>query len=699
MFRHPFRSRRLTSALAIAGVLAALCSAAALAHDGPSPPGDPLRPIDEPSLGLVYDGLEYTAVGPCAGSYRIVANGHCTHGPDPVSDDPARDAAIAAHAYTPPIIGDETKVECSGDGTSGKRVQVLYVHASDVADRFASLKLQLGAWALGADRIFRESAAETAGKRRIRFVHDSACNLSIDDVTVAPTGDDSLGKTSTAVAALGYKAKNRKYLMFVDAAVYCGIGDVIDDTTPGPSNRTNSGPNYARVDLQTTGCNPADWRAAHELEHTFGAVQITAPNWDGVGIGPSGQPKNMHHCTDDYDRMCQQDTGAKKLKVVCTDPAHERLFDCNHDDYFDTNPAPGTYLATSWNTADSAFLSSVPGGLWGFVRADDPGAAQYTPSDDFNQSSTNTKNTVARTGTGVYDVTFTDLALYGGQGGVASVTALGSSGEHCTVSGWGPSGTPDTIATVRCFDTAGSAVDSQFDASFVRPSSVSGAFAYLWADDETASSYTPSPLHQFNSTGATNTITRASTGDYTVRLPGLGSEGGTVKVTTFSATSNACKASSWSSKGKAEQVEVLCFDFTGAPVDSKFTLVYADGAGILANGAPSGYLRADDESAASYTPDSRYQYNSTGALNTVERTGKGRYTATFPGLGSGVLTGVDRGTVHVTSSHTTSKRCEVTGWSSGLPSPGKPTPLLVDVACATAGGAASDSKFVLQFTQ
>src|SRR5262249_39477810 len=159
-----------------------------------------------------------------------------------VSDDPAGDAAIAARSFIP-FPSDDTKVECSGDGSSGKRVQVMYVHASDVTDRFASLKSQLGASTLGADRIYRESAAETAGKRRVRFVHDSACNLSIDDVTVGTTGDDSLSNTESAVAALGYNAKNRKYLMFVDAAVYCGIGDVFTDSTPGASNRSNSGPN------------------------------------------------------------------------------------------------------------------------------------------------------------------------------------------------------------------------------------------------------------------------------------------------------------------------------------------------------------------------------------------------------------------------------------------------------------------------
>src|SRR5207244_2402668 len=108
--------------------------------------------------------------------------------------------------------------------------------------------------------------------------------------------------------------------------------------------------------------------------------------------------------------------------------------------------------------------------------------------------------------------------------------------------------------------------------------------------------------HQFNSSGGTNTITRTSTGSYTVLLPGLGSRGGTVKVTAQTSASRDCKAAAWAAAGADETVDVRCFDAAGAPVDERFTLAYSDGLGIAGSTAASGDLLADRPTATSYTP-------------------------------------------------------------------------------------------------
>src|SRR5262249_51817494 len=156
-------------------------------------------------------------------------------------------------------------------------------------------------------------------------------------------------------------------------------------------------------------------------------------------------------------------------------------------------------------------------------------------------------------------------------------------------------------------------------------------YAYVWANNATSASYTPSPDHQFNSTGGTNTITRTATGAYSVRLPGLGKFAGTAKVSAFGTTGNTCKLSSWGPDvNKVDQiVYVLCYDTSGNPVDMQFTMTYATKMGIFATGSnPNGYVYANKSTSSFYTPNKTYQHNSTGATNTITRTGTGRYTVT-----------------------------------------------------------------------
>jgi hypothetical protein len=330
-----------------------IVTAPAAVPDGP----DHKRPLDRPR-GLVFRGLKHDAVR-CRGGLAL-SNGStmCSHGPDraPPGVDVTRarstsDLIAATEELCGPAGCSETttpsgSIPCYGDGVSGKRVQVVYAHAADVADRYGDLASSLTQWVANVDRTFNDSAAETGGIRHVRWVTDDQCNLTVQRVRLSSTGDDTFTGMISELRSVGLTRTDRKYLVWADARVYCGIANMYRDDSPGLTNLNNGGPMYGRTD---TGC----WGGtrsveAHELMHLLGGVQYTAPHSSGGA-----------HCTDAYDRMCYADSTSVQLTYPCALTAHARLFDCNHDDYFTTKPSVGSYLATHWNTASSSFLEAV----------------------------------------------------------------------------------------------------------------------------------------------------------------------------------------------------------------------------------------------------------------------------------------------------------------------------------------------------
>jgi len=270
----------------------------------------------------------------------------CTPGPD---------APIPGHDPTTSVAPEPASrdagraVRCVGDGVSGKRFAALYVFETPTGSRFAQYRDSFQQWAADMDRIYAASAQLTGGVRHVRFVTDAACSVVVTEVGVPAGSLASFGATIQAVRDAGFADPDRNYLMFVDANVYCGIGTVRNDDRPTPDNLNNRGGGYVRVD---SGCW-SGFVAAHESMHNLGGVQLSAPNSSGGW-----------HCTDERDVMCYSDAGngLPAMRDVCASGAWARgdYFDCNGDDYFTTNPAPGSYLATHWNAADSAFLDADP---------------------------------------------------------------------------------------------------------------------------------------------------------------------------------------------------------------------------------------------------------------------------------------------------------------------------------------------------
>lgn len=296
-------------------------------------------PPNQPRRGLVYDGLTRSERAKCQNGFDVhLGFGKsplCTHGPDPV---PA--PLVGESTVSPLQATTATQVMCDGDGASGKRFQVVYARAADMPDRFATYQNSIQQWVIGADDILNASAAETGSTRHFRFVHDANCNPVVLNVILSPTGDDTFGNLLGELQTQGFKRADRNYVVFTDASIYCGIGTITSDDSAGASNFHNTGSFYARVDARCWSSSAV----AHEMMHNLGGVQMSAPH-----------TSNYWHCTDEHDLMCYQDSGSTVLQYLC-DSTQSGLFDCNKEDYFNTNPAPNSYLATHWNTAFNEFL-------------------------------------------------------------------------------------------------------------------------------------------------------------------------------------------------------------------------------------------------------------------------------------------------------------------------------------------------------
>lgn len=313
-------------------------------------------PLDPAARGLVYRDLHRASSGKCHGGYDLVGHaGLCTPGPDSSPADvdvrsprtgggggggkkapapaPSPSASPTTSPSTPPSGG-----HC---GTDGPRVQAVYAVSSDQPDAYDSLLPSIKQWAGVADGVYVNSAAETGGVRHIRFVTDASCVPTVLHVVMSPTGDDSFSNTISELQAAGLSATDRKYMVWVDSNIYCGIGNVKGDDSPGVTNINNYGPSYGRTDRGCWG----GYTEAHELMHNIGGVQLSAPHSTGAW-----------HCTDEYDRMCYRENNAV-MSYPCAQE-HDVVFDCGHDDYFTTAPVAGTYLYDHWNAANSVFLST-----------------------------------------------------------------------------------------------------------------------------------------------------------------------------------------------------------------------------------------------------------------------------------------------------------------------------------------------------
>ena len=277
----------------------------------------------------------------------LPSTGLCTHGPDPA---PA--AAAGGTGSGEPV--PRRRLSCIGDGRSGQRVEVLYLHGPGTPAASSERRAALTRWVEQVEWTVSESARRLGGDRRVRWRTDS-CELRIVSRRVSPKAMRDFSAMVDELRSNGLRRTDRTYLLFVDATTYCGIATSPRDDRPD-GNRADRTAGYARVDRPCWAAGDEGHHsiAAHELLHTLGAVQSSAPH------GTDGA-----HCTDEHDLLCYDDGTGAATHTVCRDDdgstsasgdANDRLLDCRGDDYFHPAPRRGSYLDTHWNTADSARL-------------------------------------------------------------------------------------------------------------------------------------------------------------------------------------------------------------------------------------------------------------------------------------------------------------------------------------------------------
>jgi hypothetical protein len=310
---------------------------------------------------------------------------------------------------------DSLPVQWCGDETAGNNTanaatpagkaqfKVVYAYAADRPDRF-------GGWmhALQADVAVTQRflSAQDGGTKALRFDMGTRCGAQYVDIqTVQLPGPrssyvDNFGAISQAVQrALGAAAGPRNAIVLADgmsgSSQEYGLGETVMGASgeqPGSANVHNRGGFtsilFSRDGAPAPGAAKWGWWPEgflHEMTHNLGAVQWGAPH----STQPRGGSSPAYgHCWQGADVMCYvEDSGAAHpMQQDCAGlpGAIPQSYDCGRDDYFNPAPAAGSYLATHWNTYDSAFLAScgeiAPACGGGDLWVPQPPAATSSPT-------------------------------------------------------------------------------------------------------------------------------------------------------------------------------------------------------------------------------------------------------------------------------------------------------------------------------
>jgi hypothetical protein len=324
-----------------------------------APPGSTPSAV----VASASDKAQNTPTNPCdhLPSPALRHNPHCTHGGDPVEEPDPNDPDAAAEPDAPASV---PPAPCPGDGESGRRVHVLYGYPQGTGNRIDE---KAGAIRTRVDRAnfyLNRSGSKDVGSQDVRWLCREDRHVRVTAVQMKAIGPDGQFTFSDMVDSLrrqvelglgpvNYADPSRIYLVFMDnvrglgAYSFGGQANLSYDDRPDPAvNSNNHAERYAMI-AQLSGTI-----ALHELGHTLGAVQFSAPHSSKAG-----------HCYQERDVMCYDDGGPYFSQggeeIVTCPESPSWKFDCGKDDYYHPAPDPGSYLGTHWNTSNSGWLTPV----------------------------------------------------------------------------------------------------------------------------------------------------------------------------------------------------------------------------------------------------------------------------------------------------------------------------------------------------
>jgi hypothetical protein len=279
----------------------------------------------------------------------------------PLPSSPAVDALLAAG----PFCGAERASDAPSGAGDAPHIKVVYAYASDVGDRF-------GLFGTAMQLYTKAAAAKVAlsSSKTLRLDRGSSCGSAFLDIQTVALGHPVASyATRSVLDDIQSRLPDRpgvNYLVFVDFALpvlRAAAGSWAPDDSPWATNAANVPAHSRYAYLEGGGADffgseqaasqYAD-QVLHEVLHTLGAVQPSAPHFSGGA-----------HCYELYDVMCYTpkdgttDVFLRDCEIIGEAPNPGKPLDCGSDDYFNPSPASGSYLAGHWNLYDSGFLCTL----------------------------------------------------------------------------------------------------------------------------------------------------------------------------------------------------------------------------------------------------------------------------------------------------------------------------------------------------